>query len=296
MALGSMRTKYTGSLLLGMLASACNGQDTPPSPSRPTQAAVVTAVQRMSQTMTSALDPRALPMAAETERASRQPPRLQVEGTGAHAKAEVREDEHHREPHTVRVPGGWAVTWSDRNHTRAFFARLDETGEPVAAPSMVRESHSTEEDIWSPSVAFTGQGYGLAWSDPANGRVRFVRLDLQGRPTGRATIVHEGLEMPVATRVVWTGTDFGIAVAMHTGVYFTRVNREGERLGDGVVLAEGTPVAALEELSATASGFVLAWRDADEGKTEHRVRLTRDGQPLDPTLAQSLRATRIASR
>jgi len=254
-------------------------------------------MQRVSETVASVIDPRSAPLTASAERESRQVPEMRIEGVGLAARAEAREDEHHRSPQVARVQGGWVVTWGDRDHARAFFARMDEAGSPLGAPVVVRESRSSEEDVWSPAVVPAGRGFGMAWVDPANGRVRFVRLDAEGHPTGRATIVHDGLEMPMSARVAYNGSEFGIAVAMHAGVYFARVNAQGERVGDGVVVAEGTRVAALEELTAGPHGFALAWRDADEGHAHHRVRIGRDGQVLQYTAARGgMGGTRLARR
>jgi hypothetical protein len=273
-------------LAFGSVAVGCNGQSTQPTGERPTQGAVANAVQRVSASVASAIEPPAAPPSADEGRASLRAPAVQVEGVGFAARVAVRADEHHREPQAVRAPGGWAVTWSDREHARAFFARTDEVGRARGPARVVRAAHgSEEEDVWAPALAALGEdGFALAWSDPANGRVRFQRLDAAGSARGGATIVHEGLEMPLATRIVWNGSEYGLAVALHAGVYFARVDAQGARVGDGVLLAEGTPVAELEELSAGAHGFTVAWRDADEGHARHRVRLGRDGQ-LAPRLA-----------
>jgi hypothetical protein len=281
--------------VVGVVALGCNsGSSASPNSAqeRPTQGAVSAAVRQVSRSVALAVDPREEGATGSVE--SRDVPEMRVTGSGLAARAQVAPDEDHQSTSVVRVPNGWALTWGDRNHTTAMFARLDEQGRPLGTPVVVRESRSDEEDVWSPAIAFNGREFGVAWSDPANGRVRFSRLSAEGRATGRATVVHEGLEMPLSTRVVWNGSEYGVAVGMSQGVYFARVNSRGERVGDGVVVAEGTRVAGLDDLSATGNGFQLVWHDGDERGAQHQARITRGGQVVDA--APHVRALRLAAR
>jgi hypothetical protein len=181
----------------------------------------------------------------------------------------------------VRTAEGWAFSWSDREHGRALFARADAAGNAVGGTVTVREARSEEEQIWAPSVASSGRGYAVAWSDPSNGRVCLALLDEQGQAFGRPTVVHDGLSMPLMTRVVWNGEEYGIAVGLHEGVYFARVDVRGQRVGEGRLLAEGATVASLDGLTVVGGGFQLRWHDSDERGTRHQVRLSRSGQVLD---------------
>src|SRR4051812_37439947 len=220
MMLGSRRASYLtiAATVIGLSTAGCDrqGESQILGPAeRPTQGAVGTAMRRVSRGVQSAIEPRT-EVPQDQAAASNLVPEFRMHGS----QLQVRPDEHHTAPQAVHTREGWAMTWGDGDHSRALFARMDDHGHPLGLPVVVRESRSAEEDVWSPAVAFTGDNYGMAWSDPANGRIRFARLDPQGNLIGHATIVHEGLEMPLMTRVVYNGSEFGVAVAMHDGVYF----------------------------------------------------------------------------
>lgn len=298
MAQGSSDMKYLALAVaigaaLGCQSRGASGSNA--SSARPVQAAVGLGMHRtLRLESASVTDPEARAAAGRAA----QMPALTLHGSGPSARLDVRADDDHQNPLAVRAGAGWALTWSDRDHARAFFARTDDRGRAIGVPIAVRVSESAEEDVWAPSVAFTGSEYGIAWADPANGRVNFARFDANGRRLGGITVLHEGLEMPLATRAVWNGSEYGVAVAMSQGIYFVRVRRDGERLGHGVIVAEGNAVASLDELSASSSGFALQWRDAGENAAAHRTRLSREGRPLETTGAidNALEGVRFAHR
>jgi hypothetical protein len=259
---------------------------------RHTAGAVGTAIQRVQSTMASAMDPRGVPGVAQ-HGDSASIPNARVQGLGLGAHAIVQDDAAHQNVAATRTGEGWALSWNDPERTRAFVARMDPEGRPTGRPMMVRESHSDEEDVVAPAVASNGSEMGVAWVDPANGALRFKRMSASGQSMGRPTMIHDGLEMPRATRIAWNGSEYGIAVALPTGVYFARVNREGARVGRGVMVAEDTAVGGIDELTASSSGFQVAWHEAGESAgVRHEARITRDGQVVS-TLPSSIRvATR----
>jgi hypothetical protein len=175
----------------------------------------------------------------------------------------VQSDDDHQGATGSRLASGWAVTWGDRAHQRAFMLVTDEQGAVRGAPAMVRQAVSEEEEIYPPHVVATAGGYAMAWTDPSNGRVRFARLDTARRPVGRASIVHDGLESPRAARLASHAQQHAVAVQMDRGVYFARLSPDGTRVGEGHLLAEDVAVSALLHLRATGSGFEVSWRESD---------------------------------
>ena len=57
------------------------------------------------------------------------------------------------------------------------------------------------------------------------------------------------------------------------------------RVGDGLMLVEGERVAGLDELSATPTGFAVAWHEP-EG-TQRTSRVSRDGRHIEGTAARN---------
>ncbi len=258
----------------------------------PTQGAVGTAIRRVQNTVASAVDPQGLESGRTAGAAVM--PSVRVDGQGLGAHALVQDDAIHQHVSAQRAGDGWAVSWNDADHTRAFMAQLDPAGQPTGSPVLLRESRSDEEDVLAPSVAFNGSDFGVAWVDPANGRVRFKRVARDGQAIGRSTVVHDGLEMPQASRIAWSGSEYGVAVAMTSGVYFTRVSRDGARIGGGLMVADGPAIGGLDELTASQNGFQVAWHEAGEASgVRHEARITRDGQLVG---ASARSGTRVAIR
>jgi hypothetical protein len=250
---------------------------------RPTQAALGTAISTVTQ-----------PSASEQERedarhraASERAPSMRMQ-SGA---LSVTADEDHVDAHATRSGAGWAVTWGDRAHERAFMLLTDGQGAVRAAPVLVRQATSEEEEVYPPDVVATSNGYALAWTDPSNGRVRFARLDTSRRPVGRARIVHDGLESPRTTRLASNANEHGIAVQLDHGVYFARVNAEGARVGQGVLLSEDAAIAAIESVRSVGSSFEVRWRE--ESGAVRSASISREGQVALRTHADP---GRVASR
>jgi hypothetical protein len=85
---------------------------------------------------------------------------------------------------------------------------------------------------------------------------------------------------------------------MQEGVYFARVSREGTRVGSGVVMAESSPMATIDSLTPSDSGWALSWHDGGANATDHQLRLGADGRPVETTgmRAHPLSFRRLASR
>lgn len=270
------RSLMLASLALGLVASSCQERGGV-TERHPTQGAVGTAMQRMESTVTAAMDPRGL----EASRIGGESvlPAVRIDGAGLGAHALVQDDAIHEHVSAQRAGDGWTVSWNDANHTRAFMAQLDPSGQPTGAPVLLRESRSDEEDVLAPSVAFNGSDFGLVWVDPANGRVRFERVARDGQALGRSTLVHDGLEMPQASRIVWSGNEYGVAIAVNSGVYFARVSREGSRMGGGVMVVDDSAVGGLDDFTASSDGFQIGWHGQGESSSvHHEARVTRGGQ------------------
>lgn len=275
----SLRGSMIALVALGSLA-ACNRTDH--AAPRPTQAALSTALPSVGANAT--------PAEVEARRhaqASEQAPTMQMQG----GSLAVRSDEDHVDAHSTRVRDGFAVSWGDKTHQRAFMLLTDGQGAVRGQPAVVRQAVSEEEEVYPPDVVATGNGYALAWTDPSNGRVRFARLDANRRPVGRASIVHDGLESPRAARLASAHNEHGVAVQLDQGVYFARVSSDGTRIGDGALLVEDTAVTSIDRVQATATGYEVSWRESSGAVRSATV--ARDGHVSSRTLSDP---SRVAMR
>ncbi|MFO0559133.1 MAG: hypothetical protein U0269_14050 [Polyangiales bacterium] len=273
------RSSLMALLAAGAIA-ACNRTDH--AAPRPTQAALSTALPSVSASAT--------PAELEARRhaqASEQAPTMQMQG----GSLAVRSDEDHVDAHSTRVRDGYAVSWGDKAHQRAFMLLTDAQGEVRGTPALVRQAVSEEEEVYPPDVVATGNGFAVAWTDPSNGRVRFARLDANRRPVGRASIVHDGLESPRVARIASGNNEHGVAVQLDQGVYFARVSSDGTRIGEGALLAEETAITAIDRVQATPSGYEVSWRESSGAVRTATV--ARDGRVALRTLSDP---SRVAMR
>jgi len=183
-------------------------------------------------------------------------------------------DANHQEISGVRGRDGIAVTWTDGAHHAVYVGLLDVQGRARGLGSQIHVAVPEEEGIASPAIAMAHDGYGVAWADRENGRVRFARLDARGALRGRVAIVHDGVDAPRSTRILWNGREFGVAVGLRRGVYFARVGDNGARLGEPVFLSEGESVASIDALEWDGHSFsvsitVTAGRQIEQ--IRHRV-------------------------
>lgn len=264
---------------LGTVA-ACNKSDS--TAARPTQAALGTALPSVGAAQTPAERE-----AAQHDRAAQQAPTMQMQA----GSLAVRSDDDHVDAHSTRVRDGWAVSWGDHDHRRAYMLVADSAGAVRAQPALVRQAVSEEEEVYPPDVVATSSGYAVAWADPSNGRVRFARLDSNRRPVGRASIVHDGLEAPRATRIASRDNEHAVAVQLDRGVYFARVSSDGTRIGDGALLVEDTEIRALDRVQATSNGYEVSWREASGAVRSATV--SGDGRVAVRTVSDP---SRVASR
>ncbi|MDP3275397.1 MAG: hypothetical protein Q8Q09_09400 [Deltaproteobacteria bacterium] len=261
-----MKLRLTLPLALMVMASMHCKRSNQDNVSHPaTQGALSTAVTRSdSPSVESSRDEQE---AARWSARAEQAPALRME----RGQLTVQSDDAHLDAHAHSTNHGFAVTWGDHDHRRAYLMLADQAGTPMGAPALVRHSQSEESDVYPPDVAAVSGGYVAAWSDPANNRVRFLRLDASRRPVGRSKIVHDGLESPRTTRLAVHPSGFAIAVQMDRGVYFARLSPDGTRIGEGVVLVDDTEVSSIHDLQATAQGFSVQWQETDGARRVARI-------------------------
>lgn len=191
------------------------------------------------------------------------------EGQPAQSGLSFREDRDHQEIAQSAESGRTALAWTGHHHGDLYFGRVDGQGHAMGrGVNLHHVVDADEELVGAPSVVVIPGGYGVAWVDGDNGRVRFRRLDAEGRPVGRASIVHEGLEAPESVRLGWNGREFAVAVGLWRGVYFARVTPSGARIGDGAVVAEGEPVRSVDALRFAGSAWHVGYAVERNGTTE----------------------------
>jgi hypothetical protein len=213
----------------------------------------------------------AVPEARAEETAVEQVPTPVVQPDGA---LRFVPDANHREISGIRGREGIAVTWTDGAHHAVYVGLLDAQGRAQGVGSQIHAAAPDEEGVASPAVAAASEGFGVAWADRENGRVRFARVDAHGALRGRVTIVHDGVDSPRSARLVWSGREFGVAVGLRRGVYFARISDNGARLGEPVLLSEGESVSSIDAVEWDGHAYGVSLTVANDRRVEqvrHRV-------------------------
>ena len=108
-----------------------------------------------------------------------------------------------QKPVLIRNGTEYAITWED--NTNGSFAIHFQSGITGTEKTIATSS----SDLFSPVLAWTGDGYGIAWYE-AGGTVKFTRLDTNGDITGSVLSAGDSEGDPAHPSIAWNGEDFGI--------------------------------------------------------------------------------------
>jgi hypothetical protein len=155
----------------------------------------------------------------------------------------------------------YGLTWQDDRDgdVEIYFARLDGTGSKIGAESRIT---ITPGESKGPSVAWTGSGYGLAWTDLRDGseRIYFARLTEGGVKQDTELNLGEG----ASPSVVWDGAGYGVAWQNGNEIHFARLDADGALLGT-TAIAGATGATGHPSLAWSGSEYAVAWQDERDG-------------------------------
>jgi hypothetical protein len=181
----------------------------------------------------------------------------------------------------VWTGSGYGVAWydlRDGNH-EIYFARLTPEGVKVGGDVRVTTDASGS---YSPSLVWTGSGYGVAWPDDRDGNreIYFARITPEGVKVGGDVRVTADGFVP---SLVWTGSGYGVAWQDDRDgnweIYFARLTPEGVKVGGDMRVTTAASSSAYPSLVWTGSGYGVAWYDHRDGNNE--IYFARLGWCLD---------------
>lgn len=156
-----------------------------------------------------------------------------------------------------------------RGHSRGLDARV------MAHRSLAQVQFATRGSgiALLPSLAWNGDGYGLAWVDARARRVDvyFERLGRDGRRIGAEVAVTRGPGQHLLPRVAFAGAEYGIAWTdvsedgdeLHVG--FARVGADGARRGDPVRLSRGDALQFGASPAWDGTAYGVVWSAVNDG-------------------------------
>jgi len=177
----------------------------------------------------------------------------------------------------------YGIAWEDDRDDplgEIYFVRLDPSGARLGAETRLTFSPGDSTD---PFVAWTGDGYGIAWRDSRDnngaGEIYFMRLDSSGSKIAgdmRVTVTTEDSLYP---RLVWSGLEFGLSWSeSFDNIFFTRLSPLGAKLSDDIWVDQDTARSFLSSLVWTGSEYGIAWGDQRDAVVRYQLYLAR----LDP--------------
>jgi len=197
-------------------------------------------------------------------------------------------------PGLVWNGNGYGVTWVaySGSYYQIYFARLDANGARIGSEVKVSFVGSSETNhCWSPSLAWSGSGYCVAWYDNRNGSNDIFATLLNSDGTiansgaSHDLVLCNAMNSQYYPSVAWSkGAGLYKAVwqdyrsGTHNEIWGASLTPSGAISQDGSALVSGTADSYTPALCDTGNGLGLAWDDYRDGNYEiYFARLTASG-------------------
>ncbi len=184
---------------------------------------------------------------------------------------------------------GFGVAWQDDRDGQMgiYFALLDAQGRLPGDDFRISDVAGVGV---TPSLVWTGDGYGVAWEDERDGfeqsEIYFRLLNERGAPAGDELRITNAAGISYWPSLTWNGTGFGL-VWSDTGdsegdIYFASISATGERLAENLRVTTSPGASYVPALITSGNGYALAYNDdsLDENFENYFVRLSADGSKL----------------
>lgn len=162
----------------------------------------------------------------------------------------------------------FAVTWSGEaaGAIQAFLALVDLNGVQIGAETALTANPEPSLQV---DHAWTGSGYGVAWSDERNGlgEIYFALVDRNGAKTSADIRVTNDAAQSMEPSIAWTGDGFSLAWSDERDgiaeIYFTRLSPAGVQIGSDVRVTYSALSSRQPELLWNGTEHVLVWEERD---------------------------------
>ncbi|MCA2979160.1 MAG: hypothetical protein INH37_12800, partial [Myxococcaceae bacterium] len=178
-------------------------------------------------------------------------------------------------PDVVWTGSEFAVAWEDEragsNRQDVYFMRVDASGARLGPEVRVTTDPSRQS---YPILKYSGQGYGLAWTDwrDGNREIYFRRLGLDGALIGGEVRITSNPADSAWVDLAWNGTRREWALVWHdqrdgnAEVYLQRLDETGGRLGAEVRLTSAVGFSGYPSIDWNGFEYGVSWQD-DRGAT-----------------------------
>lgn len=155
-----------------------------------------------------------------------------------------------------------------------------------------------------PSLAWNGDGYGVAWHDDRDGNyeIYFTLVDRYGVATGSERRITDAAGNSGGAAIAWTGAEYGLAWWDERNgereIYFRRLDAAGTPIGPEYRITNAAGASTTPSIVWTGREYGIAWHDARDGNDEiYLSRVHPSGHPLGPEVrvTNAAGASRYAS-
>jgi len=171
------------------------------------------------------------------------------------------------EPSLVWAGTEYGLAFSDEaaGNREISFARIATDSTITGGPLRLTNDSAVSEQ---PSLAWTGSGYGVAWTDQRdlNKEIYVLVLDSLGSPTSGPQAVTADAAVSAQPSLVWTGSGFGVAWTderdLNREIYFRLLSAAG--IPQGLLPTRITTDGNTSDqavLAWTGEEFGVVWRD-----------------------------------
>ncbi len=188
-------------------------------------------------------------------------------------------------PSMTLTDDGVAVAWEDNRNGafqwEVYLARATAELRMVGTETRITTSSETG-NARAPSLAWNGEGFGLAWvaGEDHREQVFFVRLSREGERLGTARRVAVTRGRARHPSLVWTGHEYALAWRSVEGphdrgnIFFVRLTSDGRRVAPSISVGD-RGVQRGPELLWTGAEYGLLWTSHGEDGTGRVLRLAR---------------------
>ncbi len=167
----------------------------------------------------------------------------------------------------------YGVSWYDSRdgNGEIYFCRMDQYGNKVRSDVRIT---SNSAGSWNPSLAWTGNEYGVAWYDyrDSNYEIYFARLDANGKKIGSDIRVTSDIAISQFPSLIWNGSEYGLSWYDERDgngeIYFVRLDSTGTKIGTDIRVTQDAAASTRPSLTWTGEEYGIAWNDSRDGNPE----------------------------
>ncbi len=180
----------------------------------------------------------------------------------------------------------YGLSWREYRdgNLEIYFALLDSSLNKIGSDIRITYDSSSSE---SPSVVWSGNGFGVAWSDERDGNseIYFARLDFMGSKIGPDVRVSSASSHSTYPSLAWTGSEYGIGWQdfrdSNWEIYFARIDSTGNKIGTDLRVTNNLYSSYQPSLVWTGSEYGISWHDYRNFNNElYLARISSEGSKI----------------